>query len=140
MFRPHNKMDNTTHDQLNTLEFLAREKNLTKAVLWLKNARAKEPPAPKPEPPILTVYEIEITHTQYNACIKRMKKKPFQAMELTKILIAAGVPAFTQGRFSHNVREHLAPRVADRIIQKNRKNLELITRKPYPTWEWGSKN
>jgi len=61
----------------------------------------------------MNVHGFEITDDQQNACIMAMKKR-FKASDIELVAIQAGVPRY------HD-RNGIAHRVADRIIQRQRK-------------------
>ena len=65
------------------------------------------------------VHGIEVTKNQQQACIDAMNGK-FKAADIEAAAIAAGVPKFvSMGKFQ--MQEYLASRVADRLLQKQRK-------------------
>lgn len=61
----------------------------------------------------MNVHGFEITEEQQNACILAMNKR-FNASDIELVAIQAGVPRFHDGN-------GIAYRVADRIIQRQRK-------------------
>jgi hypothetical protein len=66
----------------------------------------------------MQVYGQTITDTQQAACIAAMRGE-FQAKDIEAAAIAAGIPKFCNvGKITQ---EFLAYRVADRLIQKQRK-------------------
>ena len=62
----------------------------------------------------MNVHGFKITDEQQNACILAMKKR-FKASDIELVAILAGVPRY------HD-RDGIAHRVADRIIQRQRKD------------------
>ena len=61
----------------------------------------------------MNVHGVEITDEQQNACIVAMEKR-FKASDIELVAIQAGVPRY------HD-RNDIAHRVADRLIQRQRK-------------------
>lgn len=124
-------------EQLMDLRIAAKRLGLYDAMDFLDHAMGKkETPNNTPSMPAMVVLEIPISHTQVYAAVERMRHGPFFASDLEELLIQAGVPKESKTRGG---REHIAHRVADRLIQKHRAQLELVARSPKPTWLWKNK-
>lgn len=62
----------------------------------------------------MIVHGLQITPEQERACLERMRKEKFIAAQITVTAINHGVPNFLKYNF-------IANRVADRLIQRERK-------------------
>lgn len=67
---------------------------------------------------------IEINQVVIEAVIERMKAEAFKASELEAVAVKLGVPT----------REGTAMRVADRLIQREKKAGNIALSRPY--WAW----
>ena len=76
----------------------------------------------------MKIKNIEITETQINAMMDRMKSAPFQCSDITLAARNAGV-------VPQDGYDGIACRAADRLIQKMRKHGKIKISK-YPTWTW----
>ena len=72
----------------------------------------------------MQIHEYKIEEAVLYACINRMKAAPFKAADIAKVAKENGVP------------EQPADRVADRLIQRQRKSGNIKVGTPYPTWQW----
>jgi len=75
----------------------------------------------------MKIHGTEITQAQIYVCIARMKSGPFTSADIKMAAIRSGVPDGCDA---------IASRVADRIIQKLRKEDKIELSEPYPTWRW----
>jgi len=76
------------------------------------------------------VYGYGVPEQVIDACVKRMKEKPFQAYEI------AGIAHELGSKINAAVLpNHIAPRIADRLIQKMRreKKIKMVA---FPKWQW----
>ena len=72
----------------------------------------------------MKIHELEIEESTLLACIGRMKTAPFKAADIALVAETHGVP------------HEPAYRVADRLIQRQRKARNIHITQPYPTWVW----
>ena len=76
---------------------------------------------------VINVYGFNVSPEIQALLIQKMKSAPFRAVDIENEAIRLGVPV------SHQ-REHVAMRLTDRLIQRERKlgNIELRR----PVWVW----
>jgi hypothetical protein len=79
----------------------------------------------------MQIHETKIEESALIACIARMKSAPFKASDIAKVAVENGVPESVG-------REYIACRVADRLIQRQRKAGNIKVGSPYPKWAWVS--
>ena len=79
----------------------------------------------------MQIHDTNIEESALHACINRMKAAPFRSSDIMKVAIENGVPEQVG-------REWIAGRVADRLIQRQRKagNISVNYNSQYPTWTW----
>jgi hypothetical protein len=77
----------------------------------------------------MKIKQYDVPQRAIEACESRMRSGQFKAADITKAAMLEGVPEIIN-------RDHVAHRVADRLIQKHRKagNIRMVDRKP--TWEF----
>lgn len=78
----------------------------------------------------MRVYDYEVPQQVIDACVNRMKERPFQAYQLAGIAHELG-SKMNAAALPHRI----APRIADRLIQKMRreKKIKLVD---FPKWAW----